>query len=153
MPYGPTIQQQKWKMLDDLIDEIMAHSDTERERNSYKIFQARARQMAVVLALSMQPFFHTADEIAEEAMRRYEARKRGDTEYETPGIGTQRYQPPPGSKRYGDTTRTERKSPKSKIPSDAVEGIKKALESGSFSVKQVADLYKVPEAEVQALKP
>jgi hypothetical protein len=85
-----TLVQQMWDMLDETMVHLMedrgAPEAWKREE------KARARAFAECLAIFMRPFFDDADDIAREAARRYRAKKDGDTEYETPGIGMRRYE-------------------------------------------------------------
>lgn len=81
-----TLVQQMWDKLDAEYAEIKRGS-IDPEYN-----KARARAFAECIAIFMRPFFETADDIVKEAMRRYDAKAAGDTEYETPGIGHRRYE-------------------------------------------------------------
>ena len=94
-----TLVEELWFKLDDTMSDLM---ETQRmaqlpdgEKNyshALDVLKARARAIAECLAIFMKPFFEDANAIAAEALRRYTARKEGDTEYETAGIGHRRYE-------------------------------------------------------------
>lgn len=111
------------------------------------------RGMAEVLAEFMGPHFRTADEIAGEAKRRYDAKKAGE-DYETAGLGQLRYQPPPGDNKYAPKapatqSRNPAPSPVHKFTEDEVGSIKFAHESGMFTIDQLAKTYKVKVDVIQ----
>lgn len=82
-----------WKDLDEIMDVLMVTETPSEERVEW---QGRARGLAQALAILMPPFFHDPDEIAQEALVRWEKKQAGE-EYETPGIGRLRFQSPPGA--------------------------------------------------------
>lgn len=92
-----TLVQQMWDKLDAELDEIKGHwridggwvSPSLVDPEYHKV---RARALAECIAIFMTPFFETADDIAHEAMRRWEARRDSNDEYETPGLGARRYE-------------------------------------------------------------
>ena len=157
MSAGPTLVYQMWERLDSHFDYLI---DASRRGDSDQeiAWKIKCRELAEILAMFMVPHFKSADAIAAEAMRRRDCRLK-DEPVETPGVGTLRFVPPPGTKLYDDTPRTARPAKKSTskkrtgiIPKDTEDGIKLALESGRFTVKQLADLYNVPLEKVEQLK-
>jgi hypothetical protein len=150
MPYGPTLVQQLWTKMDEETDKVMREGDGV----DTQLFEAkcRARMMAEVLALFMVPHFKTPDECAHEAMRRHRAKKAGE-EYETPGVGTQRYVPPPGTRRTGTTKPLGANvdlSPSSKISPSDLDTIKK-LAAKKIPTAKIAQVMGMTEEEVNAV--
>lgn len=153
---GPTLLQRMWDLLDKEMDSIFKYQD--KSEQGVFLHKTRARAQAEMIALFMTPHFTTADGIAVEARRRYNARQEGtpdyDPEYETPGLGSRRYQPPPGIDKYSPS-RTEKKAPTPKVknvkalPPEAIPGVKLAMESGKFTVPQLAKMYGVSEDTVR----
>jgi hypothetical protein len=85
-----TLVEEMWDMLDETMVHLMEDRDaTDSWKREEK---ARARAFAECLAIFMRPFFDNADDIAREAARRYRAKKEGDIEYETAGLGNRRYE-------------------------------------------------------------
>ena len=153
---GPTLLQRTWDMLDAELDAIIANQfGDEAEILKHK---TRARAIAEVLAMFMVPHFETADEIAKEAGRRHKAKLDGDTEYETPGLGSRKFEPPAGTRSLASEARD--KSPRraakksaavaqKRMPSEAIPGAKQALEMKMMTVAQIAKMYGVTEDEVK----
>ena len=83
-----TLVQQMWDKLDECMDSIKDPQESVYIESN----KTRARAFAECIAIFMPPFFTSADEVAREAGRRWQARQAGDTEYETPGIGARRYE-------------------------------------------------------------
>lgn len=154
---SPTLVQRMWDMLDETMSSLM-NPPGDPEKRDLKI---RARAQAEFIAMFMKPHFTTADMIAVEARRRYNARQEGtpeyDPEYETPGLGTRRYEPPPGTPRFSRDAKPESTkktaAPKAKaskpLPPEAIPGAKMAIESGKFTVAQIAQMYSVSEEAVR----
>lgn len=155
---GPTLVQQMWQALDATMDSLM-NPPGDPEKRELKV---RARAQAEFIALFMKPHFTTADMVAVEARRRYNARQEDtpeyDPEYETPGLGSKRYTPPPGTPVLSRETKPAAKKAsapaKSKstkpLPPEAIPGVKMALESGKFTVAQIAQMYGVSEEAVRS---
>lgn len=152
-----TLLEQAWEDLDEVMDVLM---DGNLDADQVQRFRGEARGMAKLLARFMSPHLRTADDIAREAKRRYDARKAGE-QYETPGLGHRRQEPPPGSPvrtapasvSAGRATGPRTKA--SKISTLSVEertAIKAALNSGLFEVKQLCDIYKLTPEDVESLR-
>lgn len=97
-----------WKKLDEVMNQLMLEkmaaasaagaTMVEEHNREILMLQNQARGMAEALAILMPPFFSTGDEIAQEALVRWQARQKGE-DYETPGIGRLRFAVPPGAER------------------------------------------------------
>jgi hypothetical protein len=154
MGAGPTLLQQVWDMLDVEVDLIYS------ERIEFKDYHKhRARMIAEVLALFMPPHFRTPDEVAREGIKRYKAREAGDDRYETAGLGSRAFEPPPAAVaaaaefRTSSRTPAKRSAPKpsgKSVPDSALPAVKQALETGMFTVAQIAKTYGMTEDEVKA---
>jgi hypothetical protein len=164
MTAGPTLLQRTWDLLDAKMEVIMVKPELGRDdTTSWMEAKQQARGIAEVLAMFMVPHFSTADEIAREAVARYKARQSGDTEYETAGLGSRRYEPPAATilERANErrsapaATKTRRQPVKraatgNKIPDGAVNTVKNAISGGMFTLAQVAKTYSMTEAEVKS---
>lgn len=91
-----TLVEQMWDKLDTEMDWIKGHHDPETQAWTFDPEsgprKVRARAIAECIQIFMTPFFETANEVAAEAARRHKARVEGDKEYETPGLGSRRYE-------------------------------------------------------------
>lgn len=162
MTAGPTLLQRTWDLLDAEVDLIF---DPSGEYIEYH--KNRARAIAEVLAMFMVPHFASADEISKEAMKRRKAREAGDTEYETAGLGSRRYEPPAAAileraREQGRNApaKTKTRAPRTprrvqqptgkRIPEQAIETAKQGISTGMFTVAQIATGYGMTEAEVKA---
>lgn len=90
-----------WEELDRLVNLIKDpyQADSEAPGNDREMMfdlQGQARGIAFALSRLMPPFFHTVEEISQEALVRWEKRLAGE-DYETPGIGRLRFKVPPGA--------------------------------------------------------
>lgn len=146
-----TLVQKVWDMLD--VEYIFAIDDAAGE-----LHRGRARALAEVLALFMDPFFTNADDVIREARRRYNAHKSGE-EYVTPGLESRRYDFPstvaePIRRSYGppkSTGSTALDKEIAKVSEADKGGIKLAMESGMFQADEVARMYKISASAVQAI--
>lgn len=159
MSAGPTLLQRTWDLLDAKVNFIMDDSlnaAPEKERAKYE-----ARGIADVLAMFMVPHFATSDDIVREAMRRYKAREAGDTEYETAGLGSRRYEPPAAvvmarADEARKPAKTKTRAPSTpratgkKIPDAAIETSLKGIQSKMFTPAQIGSMYGMTAAEVKA---
>ena len=90
-----TLVEQMWHMLDREVDSIKGHVNADGQVQfaaDPTYHQTRARAFAESIAIFMTPFFATADDVVRESLKRWQARKDGDTEYETAGLGHRRYE-------------------------------------------------------------
>lgn len=90
-----------WEELDRVVDLIKAPNqpDPEAPGNDREMMfdlQGQARGIAFALSRLMPPFFHTVEEISQEALVRWLKRQVGE-DYETPGMGLLRFKAPPGA--------------------------------------------------------
>lgn len=84
-----------WKLLDASVDSIKGTAPDDWDQPSLQATRAEARAYANTLALLMQPFFSTQQEISHEALRRWQERQAGRVP-ETPGIGRLKWKRPGG---------------------------------------------------------
>lgn len=140
-----------WKTDTDPVEKI-------RERAKYE-----ARGQAELLATLMKPFMDDADQVVKAAVKKYK-----EPDYEVPGLGEHLWNPmlnPDGTPRTPvatpkTKTKTAITAPKSKpkvdnkstrkLSADEAEGIKSAVDSGMFSKEDVASMFKVSIATVEA---
>lgn len=90
-----------WKKLDRAVDNLMLEKaktpeELGHEYDNLHRQEGACRGLAEALAVLMPPFFHTGDEIVQEAVIRWQKRQAGE-DYETPGIGRLRFKTPPGA--------------------------------------------------------
>jgi hypothetical protein len=147
-----------WELLQSKMSTFMDYQPDDdmekasaRERAKYE-----ARGMAETLAILMKPFVESADDVVKHAVKYYK-----DNTYEVPGLGLHLWDP---MKNYDGTDRTPMPTPGSQrkpAPArklgkqlDAAEkdAIKAALSSGMFTPDQLAGVYKVSVAQIEALK-
>lgn len=130
-----------WKKLDDAVDDLMAYKNGEGDDYVENIKLGRkegtCRGLAEALADLMPPFFHTGDEVVQEAMVRYEKRQAGE-DYETPGLGRLRFKVPPGA---------ELMTPAG-IPHELVVGTKSEPEHHPASIRRNHGLSEEKVAEI-----
>jgi hypothetical protein len=144
-----TLVEQMWDKLDTEFYKIV-HDGLDSVEN-----KARARAIAECIAIFSPPHFRTADEVVAEAKRRYEA-EQADEEYETPGIGSRRYeiaeQWNKDRRTDGYTTdpnRTKPAAPSVNVDQKTSEAIRFASESGMFTEEQIAKTYGISVAVVK----
>lgn len=102
--YGPTLLQKTWDELDSVMNEIMAADHAEP---SVQVTKGYARGLAFTLSLFMVPHFTTPADVSREAKKRWDMRQAG-TDYETPGLGSRTYEPPPGDNKYSTVSKVRR---------------------------------------------
>jgi hypothetical protein len=93
MAYGPTLLQQYWDELDRVVALLMQNKPEPSYSDEWT--KGYARGLAFTLSLLMVPHFRTQDEIIREAIKRKQMLDAGE-EYDTPGLGSRRFEPPPG---------------------------------------------------------
>jgi hypothetical protein len=137
-----TIVETAWQKLDAVMDLIMDPAASTLPEQTMRA-KYEARGMAEIIALFMGPFFTTPDDVAKEAKKRWQARRDGDTAYETVGLGHLKYQAPPGGPR--DKT----VEPAHKLTDKEIAGIKAALGSGMMKDVELAKMYGVSVAIIR----
>ena len=164
MSAGPTLLQRTWDLLDSKTEIIMMpRVGDENELSLQNRAEARhqARGIAEVLALFMVPHFTTADEIVREAVRRYKAKQAGDTEYETAGLGSRAWEPPPGDTKYKPVEQTATPAPRKRLgarkPAEKqlTEAEKASIKQGltfGITASQLADTFKVSVQTIESLR-
>lgn len=155
-----TLVEQMWHRLDSIMDELALLPDTTEmdpeEYNEAQLFEAnlkgKARGCAEMIAIFMNPHFTDANEVAREAKRRADARKRLDESYETAGLGQRRYEHPPAVTAE-DALKYKRepikRGKKSPVSEEDAEKIRKAY--GTFPVDMLAKVYKISEKQVEEI--
>lgn len=135
-----------WKRLDLYTEMLMDVTGiAELEKN---VAKAKARAYAEVLADMMPPFFDNPDDIVREAVIRYKNRENPD--YETPGLG-QKSLAEFDKMPYQNSTPTRKKA-EPELDEATRAGIKKALESGMFTVSQLAKSYSVSHLVIESCR-
>jgi hypothetical protein len=82
-----SLLEKAWAILDQHMGIVQSLDKDHPER---RMWMERCRGVAEVLALFMPPHFRTADEIAREAMKRWQAAQNGEPR-RTPGLGDLKY--------------------------------------------------------------
>lgn len=132
---APGVVLKMWEKLDEAMTVIM-EPPGDPEKHAAKI---RARAFAEIISDCMQSFYPTPDDVAREAMARYKDESR-----ETPGLADDKLTTNGVSSGGLKTT--------VKLPPEVEAGIKNALQSGAFSVEQLAELFKVSVETVESLQ-
>lgn len=154
MNQGRDLLLKTWQLLDEATVGAM---DVEASTQVQDHHKAQARAYANVLALFMEPFFTTPDDIVREAVVRYKARQSGET-HVTPGLAEEVWNPNKnwdGTDRVQFSSETPRKSNfKTKeshrtLTPDEVTAVKNALNSGAFTSAQLADMFKTSVAVIE----
>lgn len=165
-----TLVEQMWHRLDSLMDELGLNPKPEWPTNGFTQYddpqekleeyvgacefhanlRGKARGMAEMIAIFMNPHFTDANEVAREAKRRADARARKDDTYETVGLNQRRYEAPPTS---SEVTRYKREPsrPGSKLPVTPIEAEKIRAAYGTFPVDMLAKAYKITEKQVKEI--
>lgn len=153
-----TLVEQMWHRLDSIMDELAllpkntAEMDPEEYRE-HEIFEAnlkgKARGVAEMIAIFMNPHFTDANEVAREAKRRADARARQDESYETAGLGQRRYEHPP-SVTAEDAVKYKREpAPKPILSPDEITKMKRAY--GSFPPDLLAKTFGITVEQVKQI--
>lgn len=142
-----TLVEQMWEML-DVEFSVLAAEDFKNE-----VRKARARAIAECIALFMKPHFVTADDVIREAKKRHE----NGEEYETPGLGSRRYETEPPY--TTGAVKPRRSAPKPPAPKPAkqldeqtAKAIRFALESKMFTPEELAKTYSISVEDVLGVK-
>lgn len=143
-----SILEKAWQLLDEaMLDIKSGRDDLDREN-----VRGRARGIAEVLALFMPPHFRTPDEIAREALKRYQAATADPPqEHETPGLGALRYVFPNDTKyktALAQAAETKRRVEKGTEVLDDQKRSDIIRLHGMFDAGQVAKMYDVGEKTV-----
>lgn len=163
-PYQGGVTHVGWGVTVTLVEDMWHKADaaylriTEEDISEVELAQRKGtvRGMCEMIAIFMVPHFKTGNEVGRELMKRAAAHQAGE-DYETPGLGGRRYEPPPGESKYLQ----DRKTPavtevappkqKTKLTPDEIASIKFALDSGMFTKEQIAKTYNISVAAVQLL--
>lgn len=155
-----------WKLLMSKVEIILDDTrnfDMETVRATVDRAKHEARGIAEVLAIQMKPFFESADDVVRAAVKYHK-----DPWYNVPGLGEHLWDPtknPDGSDRVPISTprsapragvAKKRTAPKvdntstKKLTDKEREGIKEAVSSGMFTKEDVAAMFEVSMAEIEA---
>lgn len=143
-----TLVEKAWAILDSHMDELALMPEDE-DPELRATLKGKCRGVAEILAIFMHPHFEDANEIAREAKRRADARARQDAEYETRGLKSLRYAPPPSE----DMDKYKRE-PKKKADNPLVtpeDAQKIRLAFGSFPTDMLAQAYGLTEQQVEEI--
>lgn len=165
-----TLVEQVWDKLDACMVVIMPDPEGTTLPNDQWLNEAKiqARAYAEVLAIFMSPHFKTVTEVAKEARKRRQAALAGEP-YETAGLGSLRYQSPPGvpdkysaaaaavteSSSTKDSSPSRRRSSTKnrapKVPVQAHPGIRQAIETGMMTVEDLMKMYGTTADEINSI--
>lgn len=147
---GKTLVEQMWDKLDETMEQVMVEQLAEAK--------VRARAIAECIVIFMEIYFPTTDDVAKEAVRRYNAKKNGDSEYETAGLNSRRYEAAQREAvKHGQSapTRTPDGKPVidvARVPEQDRTAIKQALDLGMFSVPELSKIYKLKDEVIEAIR-
>lgn len=128
-----------WELLDDAMDHIM---EPDGDREMTIAWKSRARTLATCISLCMPTHYPDADAVAVEAKLRYESGdEEGNVTRESPGLADDLYVPP--QPQIGAPTGN-------RIPDKAVDFARATVKAGEMSAADIADMYRMTEAEVNA---
>lgn len=145
-----------WKMLDDQVDIIKDPNQIPEHREAAG---KTARGIAMSLSVLMPPFFHNADDIVRESIKRWNARQAGDDTYQTNGVGHLAWKKAMTDQEIASHT-GQAKTPVIKDKPAVAQvnlgereqlAIRTAADSGLFTPEQIAATYKVDVAIVTAI--
>lgn len=139
-----TLVEQLWEELDRALDDFYASPAEMREPKKHYM-----RGLSFSLTIFMQPHLTTQNQIAEEAVRRRDARLAGDSTYQTIGLNERRYETPPPS-REGVPARKSTPPPPAKTFTDTeIATIKQS--ASLMPLADIARLYGVTEQVIRKL--
>lgn len=165
---------QCWRILMAKVDVIKAPvegaGDNAIQANDREIARHQARGVAETLGVLMQPFCNPPEGSTRspaDMIVSYAIKKHDDPDFEVPGLGEHLWDPtknPDGSLRVpiSDKVAATRTAPKApvkpkvdnkstkKLSPEEAAGVKEAVGSGMFSKEDVAAMFKVSMAEVEA---
>ena len=142
MSYGPSLLQQLWDRMDSVTASIIKGGGTVGEYD-----KGEARGIAFALSLYMVPHFRTSDDIVREAVKRHKMKAAGE-EYETPGLGSRTYEPPPGENKLAS-----RPAPaKMKIPDHLTPDDIQDIKNSAFPIEMLASTYDTTPPVIKAIK-
>lgn len=147
MDQGRGLLLKTWELLDAATDTVMkkAADPWSLENVGIKEVQAEARAYANVLAMFMEPFFTSADDIVREAVTRYKARQAG-VQRDTPGLAEHIWDPRKDWDGSDKVLPNANPQPKvnlgRQLTSEEAEAVANALSAGMFTVEQLAEMFK-----------
>ena len=142
----PTVLERLWLELDTTMDSLMnVAALSSPDEDAVQRLRIRARTQAETLVIFMTPFFNNVDEVAREAKKRYDARQAGDDSYTTPGLSDEDYVPPA----VNTSSKFTVKRTGNRVPNNAVDAVRQALETKMFTVDEIAASYNMTPDEVK----
>lgn len=146
--YGPSLLEKTWNELDAITARIIAGSATEADKGY-------ARGLAFTLSLFMAPHLTTSQDVAREAKKRHDMKAAGE-DYETPGLGSRIYEPPPGNNKYSTDAPEKQKikasKPQPPTPNLTPEQIVAINNAKTFfTSEELAEMYKTTPAFIESL--
>lgn len=151
MSYGPTLLQQLWDKADAALLELMGwsshHENTPESELDRQVLRGKLMGYCEALALYMVPHFRTDIEVANEVVKRYQKKEAGE-EYETAGLGSRTYEPPPGDHKLARQVVHQVKITLSKEDQELVRST--PVEAGSDEL--MARMFKCTPAEIKAIR-
>lgn len=106
-----TLVERMWEMIDEEFKELETLKAKGVGSEEYVLLRGKLRGYAEMLALFMSPYFKDANEITREVVKRSKA----EADYETPGIGSRRFETPPNEPNKYAVATQHSKPPSPKI--------------------------------------
>lgn len=149
---GPTLVYKMWEGADKAYDALQALKGADLSKtDEIALAKGVVTGYCECLALFMHPHFKTPLEVANEIIRRAEARKSGDTSYETPGLGTRRFDSPPGVERERPRKAVPpQKPPAAAYSASTIEAIKLANRQ-NYPLEKIAEIFGGTVEQVKAV--
>lgn len=151
MSYGPSLLQQLWNKADNTYMELLGwsstHEPTPEAELDRQVLRGKLIGYCDALALYMVPHFTTQNEIANEIVKRYQKSEAGE-EYETAGLGSRTYEPPPGDHKLARQQSYQVKITLSREDQELVKST--PVEAGSDEL--MARMFKCSAAEIKAIR-
>lgn len=150
---GKSLAEQLWDKLDSITADLMDGTSVNTEYN-----KGMGRAYADAVFLMCKPYYKDSDAVVKQSVKRAKM-KKGTVEWEpTPGY---RYNPPPPGSRVEKkylkhelpkpVVKARKKATSPAVTSETATAIKKGLASGLFTAQQLAQAYKLSEAEVNSI--
>lgn len=141
--YGKSLNEQLWDRLDSIIADIRSGSDNDYNKGS-------ASALAWAVSKMGGPYYPDTELVLKQAMRRWRM-KQGEIDWE-PTAGYHHNPPPPGTKAFESETARQPRPPQTRkepiVSETDKTAIKNGLESGFFTVPDLAKAYKITEEQV-----
>lgn len=146
---GPVLLEQMWAEIDALYKKF--NNDNTMSAEQTHNLKGVMRGIAWCIALWMQPYFRTADEVVAEVMKRGRNYLDDDSDYQTPGLGRRRTEMV--TSKYSDTkTQPTLPTPVARhnLTDAQVTSIRNA-KTGGFPVSELAAMYSVKPEVIESI--